>query len=70
MNLISITSSFLSVAFKEKMVKKVFDPFKPIFTQQIQVKLVAIDIEFNLISAYTPFHFSRSLPLMLISLDD
>ena len=31
----------------------------------IKVKFVAIDIEFNKIFAYTPFHFSRTLPLSL-----
>ena len=32
-----------------------------LYTQQTKVKLEAIDIEFNSISAYTPFHFSRTL---------
>ena len=32
-------------------------------TQQIEVKLVAINIKFNSGSAYTPFHFLETLPL-------
>ena len=32
--------------------------------QQIEVRLVAITIEFDSTLAYTPFHFSRKLPLM------
>ena len=35
---------------------------------QIEVKLVAIYIEFNAISAYTPIPFSRTLPLTCVTL--
>ena len=31
-------------------------------TQQIEVRLTVITIEFNTILGYTPFHFSRTLP--------
>ena len=31
--------------------------------QPIKVKLLGIDLEFNSGSAYTPVHFSRTLPL-------
>ena len=34
-------------------------------TQQLKVKLVAINIEFNSISAYAPLNFSRTLLLTL-----
>ena len=34
-----------------------------VYTQQIEVKLVAIKTELNLGSVYDPFHFSRTLPL-------
>ena len=33
------------------------------WAQQIDVRLVAIKPEFNLGSAYTTFHFTRTLPL-------
>ena len=33
-------------------------------TQQIEVWLVAITLEFDLSLAYTPFHFSQTLPLI------
>ena len=34
-----------------------------IHREQITAKLVAIDIKFNSIPAFTPFHCSRKLPL-------
>ena len=60
-----------AVKTKYEFFKNMYKSFLTIFalkTQQIEVKMVAITIDYYLTYAFTPFHFSRTVPLSLVSL--
>ena len=56
-------SNFLNLLGRYALLYESFSTIFSLKSQQIEVKLVAIDIEFNSTPTYTPFYFSQTLPL-------
>ena len=56
-------AAILSQNVKQNIVFHYKEKIFSLYTQQIEVKLVAIESAYFSHYAYTPFHFSRTLPL-------